>query len=135
MRIVLNRNKVNGKLAAKIEKISGQNIFACYQCGKCSAGCPMIDSMDFMPNQAIKLLQMGAEEVINSKTMWMCASCHTCSVRCPREIDISAIMEALRLIALREDKSPVEPSQIPQEELKELPQIALVCNFRKMTRK
>lgn len=134
MRIVLKGSKVKSKLAEKVEKISGQNIYACYQCGKCSAGCPMIDSMDYMPNQAMKLLQMGSEEILNSKTMWMCASCHTCSVRCPRDIDLSAVMEALRLIYLRTNVNKVEPSQIPEEELKDLPQIALVCNFRKMTR-
>jgi len=130
----ITKDKVHNKLTAKIEKISGQNIFACYQCGKCSAGCPMIDTMDIMPNQAMKLLQMGCEEVMNSRTMWMCASCHTCSVRCPREIDLSAVMEALRLISLRSRIDHVNLSQIPMEELEELPNIALVCNFRKMTR-
>lgn len=131
----LNRHKVQGAFVKKVEKISGQNIFACYQCGKCSAGCPMIDAMDYMPSQAMKLLQMGCEaEIINSKTMWMCASCHTCSTRCPREIDLSAVMEALRLMSLRSDVDMVDLSKIPMEELEQLPQIALVCNFRKMTR-
>lgn len=134
MRVIINRNKVNSLLGEKVEKISGQNIFSCYQCGKCSAGCPMIASMDILPHQAVKLIQMGDESVMNSKTMWMCASCHTCSVRCPRELDLSAVMEALRLIFLRQNENKVEPSSIPIEELEQLPQIALVCNFRKMTR-
>jgi len=134
MPIRLTRNKVRSELADKVEKISGQNIYACYQCGKCSAGCPMVEAMDYLPHQAMKLLQMGSEKIFNSKTMWMCASCHTCSTRCPREIDLSAVMEALRLMTLRSDVDMIDLSRIPIEELRELPQIALVCNFRKMTR-
>ncbi len=134
MGVRINRAMTMGPLGRKIEKISGQNIFACYQCGTCSGGCPMISVMDLMPSQAMKLLQMGDESVMDSKTMWMCASCHSCSVRCPREIDISAVMEALRLMFLRKNENKVEPSRIPPEELTRLPQIALVCNFRKMTR-
>lgn len=134
MRVTVHKGKLNNKLVKKVEKISGQNIFACYQCGCCSAGCPMVATMDLLPNQAMKKLQMGDETVMESKTMWMCASCHSCSVNCPHEIDLSAVMEALRLIHLRSNANKVEPSEIPLEELRELPQIALVCNFRKMTR-
>ncbi len=134
MRVKINQYKVRSPLGQKVEKISGQNVYSCYQCGKCSAGCPMITVMDIMPNQAIKMIQMGDESVMDSKTMWVCASCYTCTVRCPRDIDIAAIMEALRLIFLRKNENKVEPSKIPIEELQELPQIALVCNFRKMTR-
>ena len=65
--------------------------------------------------------------------MWLCASCLTCSVRCPRGVDIAAIMEALRLLKTREMVNYVEPNKIPKEELEELPQIALISNFRKFT--
>lgn len=134
MRVKVHNEKLRSDLVKKVEKISGQNIYSCLQCGTCSAGCPMIKCMDILPSQAIKKLQMGDETVMDSKTMWMCASCHTCSVRCPREIDQAAVMEALRLIFLRKNENRIEPSRIPKEELEELPQIALVCNFRKMTR-
>ena len=31
---------------AKVEEISGQNVYSCYQCGKCSAGCAFSYKMD-----------------------------------------------------------------------------------------
>jgi heterodisulfide reductase subunit C len=134
MRVRVHREKLRSRLVKKVEKISGQNLFSCYQCGTCTAGCPMIASMDITPNQVMKKLQMGDESVMDCKTIWVCASCHTCSVRCPKEIDLATVMEALRLVYLRQNVNQVEPSQIPKEELEELPQIALVCSFRKMTR-
>ncbi len=39
----------------KVESLAGQDLLACYQCGKCSAGCPMASYMDILPNQMIRL--------------------------------------------------------------------------------
>ena len=119
---------------AKIEEISGENIYSCYQCGKCSAGCVFSDKMDRTVNQLIHLIQIGQKEkVLNSNTHWVCSSCLTCSVRCPREIDVAALMEAVREYCLREEPEKVKLSEIPQEVLERLPNIALVSNLRKKT--
>ena len=91
-------------------------------------------AMDLLPNQIIRLVQLGLEEdIANSKTIWLCASCFACTVRCPKGVDISRIMEALRVITLRKNINFVEPSRIPPETIVELPQIALVSSFRKLT--
>ncbi len=119
---------------AKIEEISGQNIYSCYQCGKCSAGCVFSDKMDITVNQLIHLIQLGQKEkVLKANTQWVCSSCLTCSVRCPREIDVAALMEAVREYSLREDYEKVIISEISKEALDKLPNIALVSNFRKKT--
>lgn len=118
----------------KVEDISAQNIFSCYQCGKCSAGCPMISSMDILPNQVIRMVQFGNKEVLSSKTIWVCATCYTCSIRCPKGIDLAKIMEALRIIALREKKADfLKYSKISSEDIERIPQIALVSASRKFT--
>lgn len=121
------------ELITKVEEWSSQNIFACYQCGKCSAGCPLTESMDHLPNQIMKLLQMGDEEpLIKSNTPWVCASCFTCSSRCPKGVRITEIMEALRLYRLRQNIDHFNPSTLSNE-LAELPPIAIIASFRKLT--
>ncbi len=88
---------------------SGENLLACYQCQKCSAGCPVAYAMDILPNQVIRMVQFGLrEKVLASNTIWICASCYTCSVRCPNDIDIAKIMDVLRHIALRSGAEPAE---------------------------
>ncbi len=118
----------------KVKELSEQNLHACYQCGKCSAGCPSIEPMDVIPSQIIRLVQLGqVEKALATNTIWLCAACHTCKVRCPRGVDLARIMEALRQIVLRENVNYVHPNAIPEEELEDLPQIALIANFRKLT--
>jgi heterodisulfide reductase subunit C len=134
MRIKISAKSLRSDFVKKVEEISGETLPSCYQCGKCSAGCPMAFAMDLLPNQIIRLVQLGLEEdIAKSKTIWTCASCLTCAVRCPKGVDLSKIMEALRLITLRKNIDYVEPSGMQRETIAELPQIALVSSFRKFT--
>ena len=134
MRVKISNRNLRSNFVKKIEEISGQNIFSCYQCGKCSAGCPSADRADITPSAVIRLIQLGQEEkALNSNVIWYCATCFTCDVRCPRGVDLSRIMEALRLMKLRKGVNHVEPSKMTRKKLAEFPQIALVSNFRKLT--
>ncbi len=91
-------------------------------------------AMDFLPNQVIRLVQLGLEEdIVRSKTVWICASCFTCTVRCPQGVDLAKVMEAVRLVILRKNTDYMQVSDIPTDTLSELPQIALVGGFRKHT--
>lgn len=129
MELELSRDEVG----RKIEELSGQDIFSCYQCGKCSGSCPFAAEMDLGPRKLISYLMDGRTEVLNSETIWICASCFTCVVRCPNDIDIAAVCEALRQINLRRGIDHTDLSRIPKEDLDRIPQIAFVGNFRKMT--
>ena len=92
-----------------VEKQSGQRIFDCYQCGKCSAGCPIDYAMDLGPRQIMRAIQLGLKkEVMQSTTIWLCVSCETCSSRCPAKIDIAKVMESLRILAAAEGTTPAE---------------------------
>jgi heterodisulfide reductase subunit C len=134
MRIHISSRTLQSEFVKKVAEISGQDLLSCNQCGKCSAGCPMCFAMDWLPNQIIRLAQLGLEEdIAASKTIWLCASCLTCTVRCPRGVDLGRVMEALRLITLRKNIDYVSTLNISKETVGELPQIALVSGFRKHT--
>lgn len=129
----LSGERIRGEFVRKIEELSGQNLLACNQCGKCSAGCPAADVMDLLPNQVIRYAQFGMEKVLESKTIWVCAACQTCYARCPHGVDLTRIMEALRLIALERGGDKLRPQELSPEEVAEMPQLAIVGGFRKYT--
>jgi len=94
----------------------------------------MCFAMDILPNQVIRLAQLGLEDEIKAaKTIWLCASCLTCDARCPKGVDLSRVMEAMRLLTLRKSKNHLEPSQMAKQDVADFPQIALVSSFRKFT--
>ncbi len=94
--------QTNSSFLDEVIRESKVDIRACYQCQKCSAGCPVVSAMDIYPNQVIRQIQYGRrEKVLGSKSIWVCASCHTCSVRCPNDIDFAKVMDSLRHLALR----------------------------------
>jgi heterodisulfide reductase subunit C len=134
MRIQISSRMLQSDFVKKVAEISGQDLLACNQCGKCSAGCPMCFAMDLLPNQIIRLAQLGLEEdIAAANTVWLCASCLTCTARCPRGVDLGRVMEAIRLVTLRKNVDYVGATNIPKETAGELPQIALVSGFRKHT--
>jgi heterodisulfide reductase subunit C len=87
-------------MANKIQEKSGEKISACYQCEKCTNGCPLAFAMDISPHRVMHSIQLGlTDEVVNSDTIWVCASCETCTTRCPNDIDIAHVMDTLRQIS------------------------------------
>jgi heterodisulfide reductase subunit C len=120
-----------GELAKEVEDLSGENLFGCYQCGTCSAGCPYVEDMDLTPDEVIRYIVLDRKEVLNSKTIWLCSACFTCAERCPRDINITKIMEACRQIVLRKKIDKTKAEKIPKKERKSIPQIAFVSLFRK----
>ncbi len=96
-------------LAGKVRDATGESVFNCYQCGKCSAGCPLASEMDFAPNQILRLLQLGLPaleaEALTAYSIWLCLTCETCAARCPQEVEIPKIMDYLRQESLRQGKA------------------------------
>ncbi|MFA4836290.1 MAG: 4Fe-4S dicluster domain-containing protein [Dehalococcoidia bacterium] len=118
----------------KVKEISGQNIGLCFQCGTCSGACPNWAETDLLPRQLMRRIQLGLKEDVTSARMpWICASCLKCTAQCPRGIDMARVMEAVRLLSLRENIDYVHPDALPKEIIEELPQIALISSFRKHT--
>jgi heterodisulfide reductase subunit C len=120
-----------GELIKEIEDLCGENLYGCYQCGTCSAGCPFINEMDLSPDEVIRYVILDRKEVLKSKTIWMCASCFTCAERCPRDINITKIMEALRQIILRKKIDKTDFKKLTKDQKETIPQMAFVSLFRK----
>ena len=128
----IKMDKEAHKFIDTIEEISGTNIYLCYDCGKCSSGCAFMHKMDHTVNQVINYIKMGQKEnVLSANTPWICSSCLTCSVRCPREVDIAAVMEAVREYIMRNEPERMKQIELTDEMKKNLPNIALVGSYRK----
>ncbi|MBW2568204.1 MAG: 4Fe-4S dicluster domain-containing protein [Deltaproteobacteria bacterium] len=103
--------KIDFDFAKKAASDSGVDLFACYQCGKCTNGCPVTFAMDYLPHQIIRMVQLGlSEEILHARSMWICASCETCFTRCPNEIDIPKLMDYIKRWTLSQEEKPVERS-------------------------
>lgn len=131
--LILRMDPDNKRFKDRVTELSGENVDLCFQCGACSSGCPMTNEMDLLPSKIIRMVQLGLEEALESKTIWVCTTCFNCEVRCPRGIDIANVMEALRQLVLRQKYNRVSLDDLSPEELRDLPQIALVSNQRKLT--
>ncbi|UCD29985.1 MAG: 4Fe-4S dicluster domain-containing protein [Planctomycetota bacterium] len=91
----------------EVQRRSGTPISACFQCHKCSTGCPIGPEMDVLSSQIMRLIHLGEEkEVLESQGIWMCASCEACSTRCPMGIDIAGVMDTLRMMAVERKVAP-----------------------------
>jgi len=132
-KLILRMRPENKSFKDRVKELSGENVDLCFQCGACSSGCPMTQEMDYLPSKVIRMVQLGLEEALESKTIWVCTTCFNCEVRCPRGIDIANVMEALRQIVLRKKYNRVSLDDLSPEELRELPQVAIVSNQRKLT--
>jgi heterodisulfide reductase subunit C len=88
-------------LKTAVEEMSGVNLNLCYQCRKCSAGCPVAGAAESAPSEVIRRLHLGAgDELLESKLVWMCLSCETCYGRCPMQINFAAVIDALRSLSI-----------------------------------
>jgi heterodisulfide reductase subunit B len=100
----MEHNIRTDSLKHHLEQITGNNYACCYQCGKCTAGCPAGGFMDNPPSRIMRLIQAGyAEEAMKSDALWYCIGCMTCTSRCPQNIEIAGTMDALREMALKSD--------------------------------
>jgi heterodisulfide reductase subunit C len=132
--LLLSVKSLRSQDQRRLAEISGEAVAKCYQCGKCSAGCPMALDADVAPHQVVRLVQLGQmAEATGCSTIWLCAACRACASRCPRGVDLPRLMESLRAMVLRQGILALNASRIPAEVLARVPQQALVSGFRKLS--
>ena len=112
MTIKINKRFSPDSLIHIIEKKAEVSLNKCYQCKKCSVGCPVANQTKSPPSEIIRRLQLGADiELLQTDLIWTCLSCETCFARCPNEINFAAVIDALRSVAL--EKGVVKPAGNP----------------------
>lgn len=103
-KMVISQETMDLDMVRKVEQLSGTSVRRCFQCGKCSAGCPMATFMEHPPNRVMRLLQLGQwQRILAGRSIWYCVSCETCTTRCPNKVDLCAIMDALRKLSWDQD--------------------------------
>ena len=117
---------------------SGVNPLKCMRCGKCSGTCPSYDAMEYHPHQFVYMVETGdIEPLLNSESLYKCLSCFACVERCPRGVEPAKLVEAIRLIKIRQkDANRMTADDVPPaaEADADLPQQAVVSAFRKYTK-
>ena len=122
--------------AELIKEISGVNTKKCMKCGKCSASCPAYEEMDIRPHQFVSYVQNGdVNALLASKSIWKCLSCFACVERCPRDVKPAKLIEAVRLMVIRQrGGNYLTPDEVPELLDEELPQQLLASAFRKYSK-
>ena len=120
----------------EIEIMTNTNVSKCMKCGKCSATCPNYDEMEYHPHQFVSMVESGKTQVLmDSKSIFTCLSCMACVERCPRQVEPAKIIEAVKLLKIREQgKNHLKPEQIANFLDKDLPEHSLTSAFRKYSK-
>ena len=83
-----------------VESASGARLALCFQCQKCTSGCPIAAGADIRPHELVRLVQLGERDaVLSSRMIWECTSCQTCRTRCPQAVELPAMIDALRRLS------------------------------------
>ena len=102
MAITVSKGRSARGILKQVQEISGVDLSKCYQCKRCTSGCPVSGMAKCPPSEMMRRLHLGlGDELLNSDILWMCVSCETCSARCPMGIDVAAVMDALRKLAVQ----------------------------------
>lgn len=90
-------NRVNPDLLLDLKAYGAVGAEICFNCGTCTASCPLADDEHPFPRNMIRLAQLGLEEQITQSTdPWLCYYCGDCAQTCPREAEPGETMMALR---------------------------------------
>ena len=127
---------MSDRLKEQVLRTSGVNVLKCMRCGKCSATCPSYDEMEYHPHQFVYMVEKGEiEKLMASPSIYKCLSCFACIERCPRDVEPAKLVEAIRLMVIRQQgQNHLKPGQIPEMLDEELPQQAIVSAFRKYSK-
>jgi heterodisulfide reductase subunit C len=98
------------RFTSEVKTRSGVDVNLCWHCKTCVNGCPFSEAMDYAPNAVLRLVQLGLKkEALSNSTIWICVGCNTCSIQCPNAIDVAAVNDVLREMAIEQGIGVAEP--------------------------
>ena len=104
MPLLISKKKKEAGLYNEVREISGVDVAGCLQCKKCTNGCPVSTMVQVPASEIIRRLQLNeGDSLLGNDLVWTCASCETCFSRCPMQIDMAAVMDALRIISIKKN--------------------------------
>ena len=126
----------NQNMIETVTRISGVNPRKCMRCGKCSGTCPSYGEMEYHPHQFVYMVETGElEPLMKSDSLYKCLSCFACVDRCPRGVEPAKLVEALRLVVIREKgQNHFKADDIPALLDDDMPQQAIVSAMRKYSK-
>ena len=111
MTIRITKHKASEDFLKVVQEKADVNLSSCYQCRKCSIGCPVAEQIESPPSEIIRRLQLGAgAELLHTDLIWTCLACETCYARCPNRINFPAVIDAFKSIALEKGAANPEGS-------------------------
>lgn len=126
----------NDRTREQILRMSGVNVLKCMRCGKCSGTCPSYGEMEYHPHQFVYMVETGElDALMKSDSIYKCLSCFACVDRCPRGVEPAKLVEALRLVVIREKgQNHLKADDIPALLDEDMPQQAIVSAMRKYSK-
>jgi len=108
--LLIYETAASRSLVEEVQRRSGQNLQACYQCRRCAAGCPVGEETGVTPDRLIRMILVGDREAaLNNLLVWKCVSCYTCGTRCPNNIQTARITETLKKMSKEAHLKPLTP--------------------------
>lgn len=100
--------RVDPTFKHELSKIPGGETFKyCYQCGTCTATCPISRYTDvFRPNKIIQFAKLGIRNIVYSDAVWLCVNCFSCTERCPQGVKVADVMRALKNMSVKDGYIP-----------------------------
>lgn len=84
---------------------SGETLKLCYQCGTCTASCPISHFVDtYRPNKILHVARLGITDVAFSNSVMMCSACTSCTKRCPQGVKVHRVMHALKGLLAEDER-------------------------------
>ena len=93
--------RANPNLLHELKKYGKADIESCFNCGNCTAICPLSTEEDTFPRRVIRYAQLGmSDRLQSSKELWLCYYCGECTETCPRQADPGEFMATARRYAI-----------------------------------